>query len=181
MEIRDAVEADFDEVTAIYNEILTNSTAIYNDVPVSRANRLELWQSRLQLGYPMLVAVDAGQILGFATFGDFRPWPGYRFTVEGTIHIHASARGKGVGTQLLKQLVERAAALGKHSILAGVDSGNEASLRFLERFGFRHVAYFPEVGYKFGRFLNLRFLQYWLTPPIHSAIADFPAPEPHTQ
>jgi L-amino acid N-acyltransferase len=181
MEIRDAVEADFDEVTAIYNEILTNSTAIYNDVPVSRANRLELWQSRLQLGYPMLVAVDAGQILGFATFGDFRPWPGYRFTVEGTIHIHASARGKGVGTQLLKQLVERAAALGKHSILAGVDSGNEASLRFLERFGFRHVAYFPEIGYKFGRFLNLRFLQYWLTPPVHGVIADFPAPEPHTQ
>ena len=165
MEIRDAVESDFDEITAIYNEVLTTSTAIYNDTPVTRANRIELWQGRLQLGYPMLVAVAGGRVAGFATFGDFRPWPGYRFTVEGTIHIHSSARGQGIGTRLMNEIADRARALGKHTMLAGVDSENQASLRFLERFGFKHVAYFPEVGYKFGRFLNLHFLQYWLTPP----------------
>ena len=180
MEIRNAVESDFDEITAIYNEVLTTSTAIYNDIPVTRANRIEWWRDRLRLGYPMLVAVDDGRIAGFATFGDFRPSAGYRFTVECTIHIHSSARGRGIGTRLLNQIADRARALGKHSMLAGVDSENKASLRFLERFGFRRVAYFPEVGYKFERFLNLHFLQYWLTPPANEASVASEVPAPHT-
>jgi phosphinothricin acetyltransferase len=179
MEIRDAVESDFDEITAIYNEVLINSTAIYNDTPVTHANRLEWWRQRLALGYPMLVCVKDDRIAGFATFGDFRPSSGYRFTVEVTIHMHSSARGQGMGTQLLNGIADRARGLGKHSMLAGVDSENLGSLRFLERFGFRRVAYFPEVGYKFGRFLNLHFLQYWLTPPIGETSDDSGAPAPH--
>jgi L-amino acid N-acyltransferase len=164
LEIRDAVEADFDEITAIYNEVLTNSTAIYNDRPTTREERLVWWRARREQGYPVLVAVDGSSVAGFATFGDFRPWPGYRFTVEGTIHIHASSRGHGVGTELLKILIHRAKLLGKHTMVAGVDSENAASLRFLERSGFERAAYLREVGYKFNRFLDLIFLQYWITP-----------------
>jgi L-amino acid N-acyltransferase YncA len=165
LEIRDAVEADFDKITAIYNEVLTNSTAIYNDSPTTREERLVWWRARREQGYPVLVAVDGNLVAGFATFGDFRPWPGYRFTVEGTIHIHSSSRGHGVGTELLKALVHRAKILGKHTMIAGVDSENTASLRFLERFGFERVAHLREVGYKFNRFLDLVFLQYWITEP----------------
>jgi L-amino acid N-acyltransferase len=164
LEIRDAVEADFDEITAIYNEVLTNSTAIYNDRPTTREERLVWWRARREQGYPVLVAVNGSSVAGFATFGDFRPWPGYRFTVEGTIHIHASSRGRGVGTELLKILIHRAKLLGKHTMVAGVDSENAASLRFLERSGFERTAYLREVGYKFNRFLDLIFLQYWITP-----------------
>src|ERR1700727_2602425 len=108
MQIREAVEADFEQITAIYNEVLTNSTAIYNDRPATCEERLAWWRVRREQGFPVLVAEEGDAILGFSTFGDFRSWPGYRFTVEGTIHIDASSRSKGVGTALLEDLVERA-------------------------------------------------------------------------
>lgn len=165
MEIRDAVEADFDEITAIYNEVLMHSTAIYNDRPATREERVAWWHGRLQQGYPVVVASEANRIAGFATFGDFRAWPGYRYTVEGTVHIHAESRGQGVGTGLLKEIIERARAIGKHVMIAGVDSQNAASLRFLQRFGFERAGELREVGYKFDRHLSLVFLQFWLTPP----------------
>jgi phosphinothricin acetyltransferase len=165
MQIRDAVQADFEEITSIYNEVLTNSTAIYNDRPTTCEERIAWWKGRLEQGYPVLVAADDRGVAGFATFGDFRPWPGYRFTVEGTVHIHSGLRGRGVGTELLKTLIERAGALRKHIMIAGVDSENAASLRFLERFGFQRVGRLREVGFKFGRFLDLVFLEYWITPP----------------
>ena len=82
------------------------------------------------------------------------------------MHIHSGSRGQGIGTQLLKTLVQRAEALGKHTMIAGVDSENVASLRFLDRFGFQRVGCLREVGYKYDRFLSLIFLQYWITPPV---------------
>ena len=168
MQIRDATQADIDQITAIYNEVLTNSTAIYNDRPATREDRLAWWKSRIDQGYPVLVATDGANIFGFASFGDFRSWPGYRFTVEGTVHIDSNFRGKGVGTVLLKALIVRARLAGKHTMIAGVDAENTASLRFLERFGFERVAHLREVGFKFDRFLDLVFLQYWITPPTKS-------------
>lgn len=168
MQIRDAIETDFGEITAIYNDILTHSTAIYNDRPATVVDRIAWWRSRLEQHYPVLVAMDGDQVCGFGSFGDFRSWPGYRYTVEGTVHIAAETRGKGVGSFLLKALIERAKVAGKHSMIAGVDSENTASLRFLERFGFQRVGLLPEVGYKFDRFLNLVLLQYWITPKVSS-------------
>jgi L-amino acid N-acyltransferase YncA len=165
MQIRDAGEADIEQITTIYNEILAHSTAIYNDLPATLEDRIAWWHARIRLGYPVVVAVNADRIAGFASFGDFRSWPGYRFTVEGTVHIHADARGQGVGNELLKTIVGRAQVLGKHTMIAGVDSKNVASLRFFERFGFERVAHLREVGFKFNQFLDLIFLQYWLSPP----------------
>jgi phosphinothricin acetyltransferase len=165
MEIRDAVPEDFKQITAIYNEVLTHSTAIYNDRPATLEDRIAWGKARLEQDHPVLVAADGHRITGFASFGGFRPWPGYRFTVEGTVHIHAESRGQGVGTKLLKAIIDRAKALGKHTMIAGVDAENVASLRFLERFGFVRAAHLREVGFKFDRFLDLIFLQYWLTPP----------------
>jgi phosphinothricin acetyltransferase len=81
------------------------------------------------------------------------------------LHIHSDWRGKGIGTQLIKELLQRAEALGKHTMIAGVDSENVASLGFLDRFGFERAGCLREAGYKFDRFLNLIFLQYWITPP----------------
>jgi phosphinothricin acetyltransferase len=166
MQIRDAVLSDFEAITAIYNEVLTTSTAIYNDQPASIEDRVAWWQARLKQQYPVLSAVEGGTVGGFGSFGDFRPWPGYRYTVEGTVHVASGTRGKGIGSLLLNELIARARAAGKHSMMAGVDSENTASLRFLERSGFEHVGYLPEVGYKFDRFLNLVLLQYRLTPRV---------------
>jgi phosphinothricin acetyltransferase len=164
MHIRDAVEGDFVEITAIYNDIVTGSTATYNDRPATCEERIAWWKGRLRQGYPVLVAAEGARVTGFASFGDFRAWPGYRFTVECTIYIHAECRGRGVGTELLETLFDRAAALGKHTMIAGVDSGNGASLRFLERFGFARVGYLREVGFKFNGFLDLVLLEYRVTP-----------------
>lgn len=165
-EIRDAVVEDFADITAIYNEVLIRSTAIYSDQPAACEERIAVWRARIDQGYPTLVAESTRgrRIAGFATFGDFRAWPGYRFTVEGTVHIDAGSRGQGVGTALLKALIERARLLEKHAMIAGVDAENEASLRFLGRYGFEQVGYLPEVGFKFNRFLDLVLLQYWITP-----------------
>ena len=175
MIIRDAIEDDFEAVTAIYNEVLLNSTAIYRDEPATVAERIELWQSRNRQNYPSLVACEPlakqpltkedDQVIGFASFGDFRAWPGYRFTVEHTVHVHASWRGKGVGSALVQALIPRAEALGKHVMIGGIDAENVASLRFHERLGFERVAHFKEVGFKFGRFLDLVFVQRVIDAP----------------
>jgi L-amino acid N-acyltransferase YncA len=166
MEVRNAIEPDLQRITDIYNEVLTTSTAIFNDRPALVEERREYWKSRVQQGYPLLVAVEGDTVLGYATFGDFRSWPGYRFTVEGTIHIHTSARRNGVGTALLKELVGHAKTAGKHVMIAGVDATNKASLSFLEGFGFERVGHLREVGYKFDKFLDLVFLQIMLADPF---------------
>lgn len=159
LKIGDATEADLPGLAAIYNEVVATCTAIYSSEPVTLANRREWWRTRVAQGYAVLVAADASGVTGFATFGDFRAWPGYRFTVEHTVHVRADCRGQGVGTQLLKALLPRAVACHKHIMIAGVDAANCASIRFHERLGFTQAGHLREVGYKFDRWLDLVFLQ----------------------
>jgi phosphinothricin acetyltransferase len=107
----------------------------------------------------VLVAEAGGEIAGFSSFGDFRPWPGYRFTVEHSLLVRDGFRGRGLGEGLVKALWPLATALGKHMIIAGVDAENAGSIRFHERLGFAKTAHLKEVGFKFGRRLDLVLLQ----------------------
>jgi L-amino acid N-acyltransferase YncA len=125
-------------------------------VPVTLTERREWWRTRVAQGYPVLVAANRSVVTGFASFGDFRAWPGYRFTVEHSVHVRADCRGQGVGTQLVKALLPRAAACNKHIMIAGVDAANNASIRFHEHLGFTQVGHLREVGYKFDRRLGDR-------------------------
>ena len=159
MEVRDAAEEDLAALVAIYNDVIATSTATYTTALVTLEDRRQWWRARVAAGYPVLVAVDESGVSGFATFGDFRPWPGYRFTVEHTVHVRSDRRGGGVGTRLLEALFPRAAALGKHMMIAGVDAANVASIRFHERLGFERAGCLREVGHKFDRWLDLVFLQ----------------------
>ena len=159
LSVRDAIEDDLDGLLAIYNDVIRSSTAIFREQPATLEDRREWWRQRVEQGYPVLVATDDSGVLGFASFGDFRSWPGYRFTVEHTVHVRADARGRGIGRALMGPLIERAAALGKHVMIAGVDADNPRSIAFHERLGFTRVAHFREVGYKFDRWLDLVFLQ----------------------
>ncbi len=149
---------------AIYNDVIATSTAVYSDTPVSLEDRRQWREARAAGGYPVLVAVDSSGVLGFSTFGDFRSWPGYRFTVEHSVHVRADCRGRGIGGELLQALFPRATALGKHVMIAGVDAANTASIRFHERHGFERAGLLREVGNKFGRWLDLVFLQRWIAP-----------------
>lgn len=172
MDIRNADESDLPGLLAIYNDVIVTSTAIYSYVPVTLEDRIEWWRARVALGYPVLVAVDSSGVLGFSTFGDFRTWPGYRFTVEHSVHVRADCRGQGVGRQLVQALFPRATALGKHVMVAGVDAANDASIRFHERLGFEKTGHLREVGHKFDRWLDLVFLQRWLEVPGKATYDD---------
>jgi phosphinothricin acetyltransferase len=156
--IDDARENDVEAILAIYNEVIANSTAVYSDLPVTLDDRLAWFRSRQALGYPILVARDS-EVVGYASFGDFRSWPGYRFTVEHSVHVRADRRGRGIGSELVQALIPRAVALGKHVIVGGIDADNAASIRMHERLGFERTAHLKQVGWKFERWLDLVFMQ----------------------
>jgi phosphinothricin acetyltransferase len=157
--IRDANEGDLAAITAIYNEVIANTTAVFSDLAVTLEDRRDWWRRRVAAGYPLLVATDASGVVGFASFGDFRAWPGYRHTVEHSVHVRVDCRGRGVGRALVSALLPRASALAKHVMIAGVDAGNAASIRMHEGLGFERVAHLREVARKFDRWLDLVFLQ----------------------
>lgn len=165
MPIRRATEADLPAITAIFNEVIATSTAIYADDPFSLEDRAGWFAARRAAGFPVLVAQEDGEVLGLASFGEFRAWPGFRHTVEHSVHIRAGARGRGLGTALVSALFEPARALDKHVMIAGVDATNEGSIRLHERLGFERAAMLREVGRKFGRWLDLLFLQKFLDDP----------------
>jgi phosphinothricin acetyltransferase len=157
--IRDATDDDLPGILAIYNEVIATSTAVYAEAPVSLAERTEWLAAKRRQGFPVLVVDDDTGIAGFGSFGDFRAWPCYRHTAEHSVHIRADRRGQGLGKAMVTALLARAATLGKHVMIAGVDAENAASLALHEKLGFGRVAHFREVGRKFDRWLDLVFLQ----------------------
>ncbi|HSP98167.1 MAG TPA: GNAT family N-acetyltransferase [Candidatus Dormibacteraeota bacterium] len=159
MVIEDLREEDMPALLAIYNDVIATSTAVYSDLPTTLAERREWWQARRRQGYPVLVARDDSGVVGFATFGDFRSWPGYRHTVEHTVHVRADRRGQGVGSALVRALLPVAAALDKHVMIGAIDAANDGSIRMHERLGFVRAGHLREVGRKFDRWLDLVFLQ----------------------
>jgi len=159
MLIRDAHEDDLPAILAIHNDAVLTTTAIWNSTAVDLEDRRAWLAARRQAGYPVLVAEQAGEVAGYASLGDWRAWEGYRFTVENSIYIRADRRGRGIGSALLAPLVAAAGRLGKHVMVAGIEAGNAASIRLHHRHGFVQVGHFREVGEKFGRWLDLVFLQ----------------------
>lgn len=157
--IRDATEADVPTILAIFNEVIASSAAIWRDDPETLDERLAWFGAKQADGWPVLVAELDGEVAGFVALGPFRAWPGYWPTVEHSIHVHADHRNRGLGRALLQAIEARAVAMGKSVLVAGVDGGNDASLRFHERLGFREVARMPGVGRKFGQSVDLVLLQ----------------------
>ena len=162
--IRDATEQDLPAIRDIYNDAVLNTTAIWNEQPVDLANRLAWFTARQAQRYPILVAVDNDEVTGYASFGDWRPFEGYRYSVEHSVYVRNDQRGKGLGPRLMQTLIERARAGGKHVMVAAIESSNQASLRLHERLGFMTTGQMPQVGIKFGRWLDLTFMQLTLNP-----------------
>ena len=157
--IRDAVEAYLPAMLEIYNDAVLNTTAVWSIHTVDLDSRRALLRDRRSRGYPLLVAALDHTVLGYATFGDFRPWDGYAQTVEHSIYVHRHHHGKGVGKALMPPLIEAAQGLGKHVMMAGVDASNSASIHFHQAFGFTEAGRLKEVGWKFDRWLDLVFMQ----------------------
>lgn len=157
--IRAAMPDDLPGILAIYNDAVANTTSIWNENQADLENRRAWFMERTGAGFPVLVAVEAAEVLGYATFGPFRPHDGYRHTVENSIYVRNGQRRRGVGALMMPPLIEAARISGKHAIVAGIEAGNEPSLKLHARFGFRKVAHMPEVGRKFGRWLDLVLMQ----------------------
>ncbi|MDQ0395912.1 GNAT family N-acetyltransferase [Labrys monachus] len=159
MTIRSATEADLPAILAIYNDAVLHSTAIWNWTVADLANRQAWFEARRAQAYPVLVAEEEGAVLGYASYGDWRPFDGYRYTVEHSVYVAEPARGRGIGRALLAALIAAATAGGKHVMLGGIDAANEASLALHRRLGFVETGRMPQVGQKFGRWLDLVFMQ----------------------
>lgn len=162
--IRDATEHDLPAIRAIYNDAVLNTTAIWNEQPVDLANRQTWFSARQAQQYPILVAVENDEVTGYASFGDWRPFEGFRYSVEHSVYVRNDQRGKGLGPRLMQALIERARICGKHVMVAAIESGNLASIRLHERLGFITTGQMPQVGIKFGRWLDLTFMQLALNP-----------------
>ena len=157
--IRPATEPDLDAILAIYNDAVARTTAIWNDQPVDLANRRAWFHARTAQGYPVLVAEEDGLTVGYGSFGDFRPFEGYRFTVEHSVYVAEGVRRRGIASALLASLEERARTMGKHVMVGGIAADNEASLKLHARLGFVETGRMSEVGFKFGRWLDLVLMQ----------------------
>ncbi|ELQ14781.1 GNAT family N-acetyltransferase [Pseudomonas poae] len=162
--IRDAIESDLPAIRAIYNDAVLNTTAIWNEQPVDLANRQAWFQARQAQGYPILVSIENDEVTGYASFGDWRPFEGFRYSVEHSVYVRHDQRGKGLGPRLMQALIERARTCGKHVMVAAIESGNLASIHLHERVGFITTGQMPQVGIKFGRWLDLTFMQLALNP-----------------
>ncbi|HEU5297025.1 MAG TPA: GNAT family N-acetyltransferase [Burkholderiaceae bacterium] len=164
--VRAAHADDVPAMTAIYNDVVAHSTAIYTTQPSTPAERSDWLNARTGAGFPVLAAERDGQLVGYASFAEFRgAWPGYLHSVEHSVYVRADGRRCGVGSALVRALFPLAAALDKHVMIGGIDATNEGSLRMHERLGFERVAHFREVGRKFGRWLDLVFVQRFLDAP----------------
>ena len=161
MIIRAATDSDLPSILTIYNEVIASSTAIYFDDPVSLDNRKAWFERQQERKFPVLAAVHPEDgVVGFSAFGDWRgAWPGYRHTVEHSVHVRADRRGAGIGGRLIEALFPHARALDMHVMIGGIDAANAASLRLHKNLGFEQVAEFRQVGKKFGRWLDLVFVQ----------------------
>jgi phosphinothricin acetyltransferase len=161
--VREAVENDLPELLAIYNDIILHTTAVYDYEPHTAEMRRQWFETKKQQGFPVFVAEDDGKIIGFSSIGPFRSWAAYKYSVENSIYVDAKQRGNGIGKLLIPPLINAAKAMQMHTIIAGIDATNEASLKLHRAFGFEEVAHFKEVGWKFDRWLDLKFLQLIIT------------------
>ena len=159
MLIRDARDEDLPAILAIYNDVVLTTTAIYEDTVSTLEARRAWYEERKRRGLPVLVGEENGEVLGFSSFGDWRARWGYRFTVEHSVHVRADCRGRGYGRALTEALFPRAAALGMHVMIGGIDADSAASLHLHRKLGFVETGRYREVAWKFDRWLTLVTMQ----------------------
>lgn len=157
--IRHANAPDLPAILDIYNHAILNTTAVYQEEVHTLAMREQWFTNKLKIGHPVFVAEADGQVMGFSTYGPFRNWLGYRFTVELSVYVQVDSRGMGVGRSLVQAIITNARNKGMHALIAGIDSSSEGSLHLHRSLGFTEVAHFKQVGYKFGQWLDLKFLE----------------------
>ena len=154
------------EVLDILNQAIISSTALYDYKPRTVDTMVGWFKQKNIGGFPVIGATnDAGQLMGFATYGTFRAWPAYKYSVEHSVYIHMDHRGKGLGRLLMQQLIISARRQQYHTMIGGIDISNIASISLHEKLGFTHAGTIKQAAYKFDRWLDLGFYQLLLDSP----------------
>ncbi|MBC7957530.1 MAG: N-acetyltransferase [Cytophagales bacterium] len=153
-------------ILAIFNEAIVNSTALYDYKLRTPESMVGWFAAKRAGGFPVVgFENDAGELLGFASYGTFRAWPAYKYSVEHSIYVHQDHRGQGLGRKLLEAIVAAAYERNVHTLIGGIDAANEASIALHQNLGFEHAGTIRQAGFKFGRWLDLAFYQRILDTP----------------
>jgi phosphinothricin acetyltransferase len=167
IQLRSADEPDLPSILEIYNDAILTTTAVYEYAPHTLAMRAAWYTDKVRLGIPVVVAESDGRVVGFASYGSFRAWPAYQYAVEHSIYVHPEFRRRGIAKLLLQRLIELVREKGMHTLIAGIDAENTHSISLHRSFGFVETGHFREVGFKFGKWLDLKFMQLMLSPDQH--------------
>lgn len=159
MIIRKANRSDVPAMREIFNEVLRNSNSIYRENEVSLEERYTWFDEKIDHGFPIFGAYEGEKLIGYAGYGTWRAAQGYRKTVELTIYVDSSVRGKGTGKALMQTIIDEATKDGYHIMIGAIDSANHSSIDFHKKFGFAETARMPEVALKNGKWLDLVFMQ----------------------
>jgi L-amino acid N-acyltransferase YncA len=155
-------------ILGILNDAIITSTALYDYKPRSFESMIDWFKARQSEGLPVLGVEDqGGELMGFASYGVFRPWPAYKYSVEHSVYVHKDHRRKGVGVLLMRQLILAAKAQGYHVMVGAIDVNNAASVALHQKLGFTHAGTIRQAGFKFGQWLDLCFYQLILETPEH--------------
>ncbi|PEL13280.1 GNAT family N-acetyltransferase [Bacillus sp. AFS017336] len=163
--IREATKEDLLDILAIYNDAILNTTAVYSYKSQTLEDRKIWFDQKMQEGFPIIVFEIDEKVAGFATFGPFRAWPAYKYSIEHSIYVNGEFRKRGIGTSLMKELIAIATKREYMTLIAGIDAENEKSIAMHKNFGFVHSGTINKAGYKFNRWLDLAFYQLELNGP----------------
>lgn len=152
----------------IFNDAITTSTALYDYQPRPPESMGPWFEAKRRGGFPVIGIEDAsGRLLAFGSYGAFRAFPAYKYTVEHSVYVHKDHRGKGLGREIMQALIAAARENNLHALMGAIDATNAGSIALHESLGFRHVGTLPQVGFKFGRWLDLAFYQLLLETPLN--------------
>jgi len=153
-------------ILAIFNDAIVNSTALYDYKPRTRDMMARWFDTKRKGSFPVIgIENDGGELMGFASYGTFRAWPAYKYTVEHSVYVDARFRGNGVGKRLLGEVIAAAQAQNYHVLVGVIDAANSVSIHLHESLGFSHSGGIRHAGFKFGRWLDIVFYQLILSTP----------------
>ena len=153
-------------ILEIFNHAILTSTALYDYKPRTAESMIGWFEVKRRNGFPVVGVEDnAGKLLGFASYGTFRAWPAYKYSVEHSVYIHHESRGKGLGKLLMQKLIDEAIARDVHTMIGGIDTTNRGSIILHERLGFVEAGVIKQAAFKFGQWLDLGFYQRILETP----------------
>ncbi|WP_333600136.1 GNAT family N-acetyltransferase [Flavobacterium sp.] len=162
IEIRPYKPEDVETIVAILNYYIVNSTALYDYTQRTFEQQLAIFEDKLSKGFPVIVATMEERIVGFGYYSEFRFREAYKYTVEHSVYVLPNEHGKGIGKVIMESLIGLAKKQKLHTMIAVIDSENQDSVAFHEKFGFKTVAVIKETGFKFDRWLHSQFMQLML-------------------